>query len=134
MKERAKAYLWAELGGLGGAVAFGIPAGLGWGAAIAPLLFTADGSYLVLVTGAALAVVIVGSALGCRFLLRRRGAPHAGRTAVLLAILLSILYLVGLWSSDTWLQSDLLPYLAVAAPFMPLVARWIAERTERVQF
>ena len=55
-------------------------------------------------TGAALAVVIVGSALGCRFLLRRRGAPHAGRTAVLLAILLSILYLVG--SKMDWVEDD----------------------------
>lgn len=119
-------YLWTEIGAVLGAVAAGIPAAIGWVAAVFPVLFSSDGWYLVFVTGVALAIVIVGSALGCRFALRRRRLPAADRTAMLLAILLTILYALGFWSSGTELQSDLLPYLAASAPVMPLVARWLA--------
>lgn len=119
-------YLWTEIGAVLGAVVAGIPAVIAWAVAVFPVLFSSDGWYLVFVTGVALAIVIVGSALGCRFALRRRGLPAADRTSLLLAMLLAVLYVVGFWSSDTELQSDLFPYLTALAPLMPLVARWLA--------
>ncbi len=119
-------YLWTEIGAVLGAVVAGIPAAVGWGAAVFPFLFSSDGWYLVFVTGVALAIVIVGSAVGCRFALRRRGLAAADRTALLLAVLLAVLYVVGFWSSGTELQSDLFPYLTALAFLMPLVARWLA--------
>jgi hypothetical protein len=127
MDERTRGYLWAELGALGGAVVTGVPAGVAWGGAILPFLFSADGWYLVMVSGLALAVAAAGAAFGCRWALRRKGLPAAERTAVVLAALLTLLYLIGLWSSDTWLQSDLLPYLTAVAPLTPLSARWLAQ-------
>lgn len=125
-KATSPGYVWAEVGALAGAIATGIPAGLAWAAAVAPFLFSSDGWYLVASTAVALALVIVGSAFGCRFLLRRRNLPEADRTALILGLLLAALYAIGFWSSDTELQSDLLPYLTALAPLMPLVARWIA--------
>lgn len=131
MDDRGRGYVWAQVGAVGGAIAAGIPAGAAWIAAIGPFLFEewSEGWYFVFVTGAALTLVIAGSAFGCRFALRRKALPAAERTALLLAILLGVLYMIALWSSDTELQSDLLPYLAAGAPFMPLVARWLAVST-----
>jgi hypothetical protein len=131
MGDRAKGYLWAELGALAGAVIAGIPAVVAGGAAIGPVIMEVDGWYLVLVIGLVLGAIGVGSAFGCRFALRRKALDLPDRTAFLLAVLLGALYLVALWSSDTWLQSDLLPYLGIAAPFMPLVARWLARAGSR---
>ena len=127
MNSHARGYLWAELGAILGAIVAGIPAGLAWMLIIGELIFSADW-VLVPATGLPLAAVAFGAVFGCRFALRRQAQSDAERTAWSLGAILIALYIVGLWSSDTSLQSDLLPYLAAAAPLSPLAARWLSLR------
>lgn len=86
-----------------------------------------DAVFIGISTLAACATIL-GAALGTRGVLQRRELPAPTSTAVVLSILLGILFLIGVVSSGTELQSSLFVPLTAAAPAAPFLARWIALR------
>lgn len=124
-KRASTGYLWSEVGAVIGALVFAVPVGIIWAAAVLPFMFEYD-ELVGFATGLAIVLVGVGAVLGCRFALRRRALAGANRTAVTLAALLGLLFVAGWWSSNTSLQSDLLPYLTAVSALAPVGARWIA--------
>lgn len=131
MKRGFTGYLWAEVGALTGALVLAVPVGLLWAAAVLPFMFEYD-EFVGFATGLAIGLVGVGAVLGCRFALRRKALGGGNRTSGALAVVLAGLFLIGWWSSNTSLQSDLLPYLTAVTPLAPLLARWIATLGGRV--
>lgn len=85
--------------------------------------------YFIAASTLAALLVAFGSCVGCRWALRRRGSPAANRTAAILGVVLVSLFIVGLVSSPTELQSSLFPYLSVAAVPSPLLAHFLAIRS-----
>lgn len=117
------------LGALLGAAILGVPIGGACLLIVGMIMFSdvSDAVFIGISTFAA-GATILGAALGTRWMLERRSFPESRMTAVILATLLAGLFLLGVVSSGTHLQSSLFVPLTAAAPVTPLLARWIALR------
>jgi hypothetical protein len=125
----ANGFVAAELGALMGALIAGLPSGLVAILLLGNLAFADVPDWILIsISTIAVAMIVGGSCLGCRWLLNRRGFDGSSATALTLVGLLAFLYLVGALSSGTALQSRLFPWLAAAAPAMPLIARALVAR------
>lgn len=125
-----KGYVPSLIGAYLGALVIGGPiAGLslltvGW------LAFSdVTDALLMAIATAGAAGVVAGSGIGAARTLRRSQFELATTTGAILASLLTILFLVGLISSGTAVQSSWFVPLGVAAMPSPLAARWIAIQT-----
>lgn len=140
VNQQGRGYLRAEGGAIAGTVVAGVPASLFLAVSILDVLFEdVSDLYLATLLAAAFGFTFAGAAFGCWLALRRHELPGAGRTAVLLALLLSSLYaigwgvVVGLVLPEDLEEHGLLWLFAACYPLTPLAARWLALRWPRVQ-
>lgn len=139
VNQRSRGYLLAEVGAITGTVVAGVPAFVLLGRAILEVIFEdVSDLYLATLLAAAFGVTFAGATLGCWVALRQHDLPGAGRTAVLLALLLYSLYAIG-WGLVLAVplpadleEHGLLWLFAACYPFTPLAARGLALRWPRV--